>query len=116
MTDARTAPKRTAARRARRPALTGGQPAELAALFKVLGSTTRVRLLHLLVREGETRVGDIARGVSMTPQAVSNQLQRLARLEIVSARRVGAEVYYRVTNPCVPILLDKGLCLITKQC
>jgi DNA-binding transcriptional ArsR family regulator len=88
----------------------------LATLFKVLGSTTRVRVLHVLVTNGETRAGDIARSVAMTPQAVSNQLRRLADLEIVAARRVGAEVYYQAINPCVPSLLDKGLCFVRKRC
>ena len=99
-----------------RHGLKASESVELAALFKVLGSTTRVRLLHLLVADGETRVGDIARGVAMTPQAVSNQLQRLAALQIVAARRVGSEVHYQVINPCVRSLLEKGLCLIRKQC
>lgn len=108
--------KRLASRRSREAALASGESSDLADLFKVLGSTTRLRLLHLLVSRGEACVGDIARGVGMTPQAVSNQLQRLAALEIVAARRVGAEVHYRVINPCVPALLEKGLCLIRKQC
>ena len=28
------------------------------------------------------------------------------------ARRDGNNVYYRVVDPCVPILLDRGMCLI----
>ena len=100
----------------RRASASGRATRELAALFKVLGSPTRLRLLQLLLRDGEACVGDVARGVRMTPQAVSNQLRRMARLGVVSSRREGAEVHYRVSNPCVPALLDKGLCLIEKEC
>lgn len=81
------------------------------ALFKVLASESRLRLLHALVRAGELSVTDLARTISMTPQAVSNQLQRLADRGILGARRQGNVVYYRITDPCVPALLDQGLCL-----
>jgi DNA-binding transcriptional ArsR family regulator len=47
----------------------------------------------------------------MTPQAVSNQLQRLVDREILAARRVGNSVFYRIADPCVSSLLDLGLCL-----
>lgn len=81
------------------------------ALFKVLASDTRLRLLHALVRADELCVGDLARAVGMTPQAVSNQLQRLVDRGILSARRDGNSIHYRITDPCVPTLLDQGLCL-----
>jgi len=81
------------------------------ALFKVLASDTRLRLLHALVRSDELSVGDLARTVGMTPQAVSNQLQRLIDRGILAARRNGNSVYYRISDPCVPALLDQGLCL-----
>jgi DNA-binding transcriptional ArsR family regulator len=81
------------------------------ALFKVLASDTRLRLLHALVRAGELSVTDLARTVGMRPQAVSNQLQRLVDRGILGAHRNGNSVYYRITDPCVPTLLDQGLCL-----
>ena len=81
------------------------------ALFKVLASATRLRLLHALVRAGELSVTDLARTVGMTPQAVSNQLQRLADRGILGARRNGNSVHYRISDRCVPALLDQGLCL-----
>lgn len=95
-----------------RPPLDGPQAAELAGLFKVLANDTRLRLLHALVREGELCVTDLGRSVGMTPQAVSNQLQRLAARRIVACRRQGTTIYYRIVDPCVPALLDRGLCLL----
>lgn len=47
----------------------------------------------------------------MGPQAISNQLQRLADRRIVAARREGNRILYRVIDPCLPALLDLGLCL-----
>src|SRR6266508_5403269 len=94
-----------------RPLLASSQASRLMALFKVLASDTRLRLLHALVRSDELSVGDLARTVGMTPQAVSNQLQRLIDRGILAARRNGNSVYYRISDPCVPALLDQGLCL-----
>jgi DNA-binding transcriptional ArsR family regulator len=70
-----------------------------------------VRLLHALVRAGELCVSDLAGELGMGPQAISNQLQRLADRRILAARREGNRIFYRVIDPCLPALLDLGLCL-----
>lgn len=85
------------------------------ALFKVLANDTRVRLLHHLVRVGEATVTELAKTLGMKSQAVSNQLVRLADTRMVAARRDGNYVYYRVTNGCVPPLLDLALCLMEDE-
>ncbi|NIA16539.1 MAG: metalloregulator ArsR/SmtB family transcription factor [Nitrospiraceae bacterium] len=84
----------------------------LVALFKVLANDTRLRLLHALARSGELCVTELAASVGMKPQAVSNQLQRLADRSIIRARRDGNNIHYRVVDPCVLSLLELGLCLI----
>ncbi len=78
----------------------------------MLGNETRARLLHALVRAGELCVSELADTVAMKPQAVSNQLQRLADRRIVAARREGTTIYYRVVDPCVAEILDRALCLL----
>jgi DNA-binding transcriptional ArsR family regulator len=97
---------------AARELLTEAQASELRATFKVLASETRLRLLHALVRSGELCVNDLAAAVEMAPQAVSNQLQRMADRGIVVARREGSSVIYRIGDPCVPALLEFGLCQV----
>ena len=96
---------------AARELLTEAQAAELRGTFQVLASETRLRLLHALERSGELRVSELAAAVGMAPQAVSNQLQRMADRGIVAARREGSSVIYRVADPCVTALLELGLCL-----
>jgi DNA-binding transcriptional ArsR family regulator len=96
---------------AARELLTEAQAVELRGTFKVLASETRLRLLHALERSGELRVSELAAAVGMAPQAVSNQLQRMADRGIVAARREGSSVIYRVADPCVTALLELGLCL-----
>ena len=95
-----------------RPLLSAGQARQLEALFKTFANDTRLRLLHALTREGELCVTDLADALAMKPQAVSNQLQRLSDRGIVASRRNGNNVYYRIADPCVPVLLERGLCLI----
>jgi DNA-binding transcriptional ArsR family regulator len=80
-------------------------------VFKILANDTRLRLLHALVRDEELCVTELAEAVAMTPQAVSNQLQRLVDRGILGSRRNGNQIYYRIVDPCVPSLLDQGLCL-----
>jgi ArsR family transcriptional regulator, lead/cadmium/zinc/bismuth-responsive transcriptional repressor len=95
---------------AARELLTEAQAGELRGTFKVLASETRLRLLHALERSGELRVNDLAAAVEMAPQAVSNQLQRMADRGIVVARREGSSIIYRIADPCVTALLELGLC------
>ena len=115
MTPAKPKPARAASRAKpplyRRPLLSPEQGLDLAGLFRVLASDTRLRLLHALVREDELCVGDLAEALGMRPQAVSNQLRRLVDQGILGWHRNGTNIYYRVVDPCVPTLLDQGLCL-----
>jgi DNA-binding transcriptional ArsR family regulator len=85
--------------------------AGLAEVFGVLASETRLRLLHALERNGEYSPTALAEAVGMKVQAVSNQLQLLAARGIVSSRREGNSVFYRLDDPCISTLLDRAWCL-----
>lgn len=91
------------------------QAGQLEELFKVLGNDTRIRLLHVLIRESEASVNEIADQLGMSAQAVSSHLQKLSLSGIVGSRRNGTFIHYRVLDPCVPILLDRGLCLLEER-
>jgi DNA-binding transcriptional ArsR family regulator len=95
-----------------RPLITPDQASDLVEIYKVLANHTRLRLLHALACDGEVCVTDLAAAVGMRPQAVSNQLQRLLDRRIVASRRDGTRIFYRIADPCVPSLLDLGLCLL----
>ena len=98
-----------------RPLVTAEQAAAVVGLFKVLGNDTRLRLLHAMHREGELSVGELAERVGLRVQAVSNQLQRLSDRRIVIPRRDGARILYSIADPCIPAVLDLGLCLIEEN-
>lgn len=94
-----------------RPLITPEQASDLMSMFKVLANDTRLRILHALVRAREMCVTDLANEVGLKPQAVSNQLQRLADRGILGVRRNGNNMLYRIADPCIAGLLDQGLCL-----
>ncbi len=94
--------------------LTDTSAAGLADLFKVLANDNRLRILHAIHLAGEVSPSEIAEAVGASQQAVSNQLQRLADQRIVHARRDGNRVLYRIIDPCVPGLMDLGVCLLSE--
>ena len=95
----------------KRDLLSAEQALALSRLFKVFSNDLRLRLLHALVREKELYVSELAEAVGMKPQAVSNQLQRLVDRGILAAKREGTNVCYSILDPCVPVLLERGVCL-----
>lgn len=95
-----------------RELLAPDEAGELAAIFKLLANDSRLRMLHALARAGELCVSDLADAVQMTPQAVSNQLQRLVDRRVLAARREGNNVIYRIVDPCVTSLLELAWCTV----
>ncbi len=109
-----------AARKDRFPNLRGAlmsdaRAAELAQLFKVLANDNRLQILHAIHLAGEMSTSDIAGAVGASQQAVSNQLQRLTDQHIVHPRRDGQRVLYKIIDPCVPGLMDLGVCLVAER-
>jgi DNA-binding transcriptional ArsR family regulator len=107
---ARTCGKKTPIKK--RSLLSERQTGGLETLFKVFANKTRLRLLHSLVRDEKLCVTELSKTIGMKPQAVSNQLQRLVDRGILATERNGNNVYYRIIDPCVPQLLDLGMCLL----
>lgn len=95
-----------------RPPLSVSDARELTELFKIFSNDTRLRLLDALVRAGELCVNELAEVVGLAPQAVSNQLQQLLSRRVVSTRRQGNQIFYRIHDPCIPRLLELGVCLL----
>jgi len=100
---------------AERPLLDFVDAVKVMALFKMLSNDTRIRILHHIVRSGEATVTGIAKTLGMKPQAVSNQLMRLTDSRMLTSRRDGNNVFYRVENCCVAPLRDLALCLMEKE-
>lgn len=81
---------------------------DVADFFKVFGDSTRLRLLHLLLRE-ELCVGEIAQRLSMTQSAVSHQLRVLRQSDLVKYRKEGKTVIYSLDDDHVKSVLESGI-------
>ncbi len=81
---------------------------QLTILFSALADPTRAKML-LLLREQEKRSGDLADALSMTASAVSHQLRWLRENNVVTARKVGREVYYHLADACIREIIDVAL-------
>ena len=95
-----------------RTSLSDADAADLTRLFKALTNPGRLRILHALAIAGEVSVGELAEASDLSAQATSNQLQRLLDQGFLASRREGTRALYRIADPCIPEMLDLGLCLI----
>lgn len=79
----------------------------LAGFFKVLGDTTRVRIL-LALGLSEMCVGDIACLLGMTQSAISHQLRILRQARLVRARRIGRISFYALDDEHVEKIMAES--------
>ena len=69
-----------------------------AELCQTLASPVRLEILNLL-RDDEQRVSELAEATGLNQANVSQHLAVLRNKGIVSTRREGTNIYYRVANP-----------------
>ncbi|HZD59677.1 MAG TPA: metalloregulator ArsR/SmtB family transcription factor [Anaerolineae bacterium] len=69
----------------------------LVEVFKVLGDTTRLKIVKLL-SERELRVGEIVEILGLAQSSVSQHLARLRSAKLVNERREGQVVYYALNR------------------
>ncbi|PIP18791.1 MAG: transcriptional regulator [Candidatus Omnitrophica bacterium CG23_combo_of_CG06-09_8_20_14_all_41_10] len=86
----------------------------LAEIFKVLGDTTRVKIL-LSLSKGELCVCDISHVLGLSISAVSHQLRLLRSLGLVKYRSEGKMAFYTLDNEHVMRLIDEGMRHIEKR-
>jgi DNA-binding transcriptional ArsR family regulator len=80
----------------------------LAETFRVLGDSTRVRILDALSK-AELCVCDLAALVDLSQSAVSHQLRLLRNMRLVRARRAGRMVFYALDDHHIVELFEQGL-------
>jgi ArsR family transcriptional regulator len=76
-----------------------------AELFKALGHPVRIHILELL-RDGERTVSELQTALEIDASTVSQQLAVLRSRQLVTGRKEGTSVHYRVADPAVFELLD----------
>lgn len=79
----------------------------LADFYKILGDSTRIRILYLLY-ENELCVCDIAHMLGMQISAISHQLRILKQARLVRFRKEGKSVFYSLADHHVHMILGQG--------
>lgn len=85
------------------------QIGDLAETFKLLSDPTRLRILTILVEDGEMCVHELCARVGMSQPAVSHQLRTMRHAHLVRSRRAGREIIYTLDDEHVVALLSEGL-------
>ncbi len=87
-------------------ALAADELARVTAVFKLLGDPTRARILYALLEAGELCVCDLAAATGASETTVSQALRLLRASGVVTGRREGRNVHYRLSDAHVRLLLD----------
>ena len=83
--------------------------ARIATMFRVLGDTSRCRLVYTLLRRDEICVGELAARLGMSESNVSHHLSVLRAHGLVRFRREGKQVFYAPDDEHIRLLLDMTL-------
>ena len=75
--------------------------------FKAFSDNTRLRILSALAIH-ELCVCDIAELLGMTQSAISHQLRFLKQVRLVSNRKEGKTVYYKLSDSHIGTILEQG--------
>jgi DNA-binding transcriptional ArsR family regulator len=80
----------------------------LARLFRALGDATRLRILELLLEEGELHQMEIVRRLQATQARISEHMACLVWCGFVDTRFEGRKTLYRVANRRVRGLVERA--------
>src|SRR5437867_12275701 len=81
---------------------------DLSSLFAALADTTRVKLVHVLLRQ-ELCTCDLAATLGVSESATSQHLRLLRALRLVRSRRAGKVVYHSLDDEHIATLVRVGL-------
>jgi DNA-binding transcriptional ArsR family regulator len=91
-----------------------GEAEALATIFTTLADPTRAKLVHALALSDELCVCDLSLLIGLSQSAVSHQLRLLRDRRVVSRRKAGRIVYYRLADEHVRHVFADGLRHVTE--
>lgn len=87
---------------------------DLGDFFKILGDTTRIKILSALSKS-QMCVCDIAALFGMSRSAISHQLRVLKQGRLVKHKKQGKVVYYSLDDEHVKSIIEQGLTHIMER-
>ena len=88
---------------------------DLVQIFKLLADETRLKILFMLIREGELHVSALCDRLEQSQPAVSHHLALLRVAGIISARRDGKHNFYSVEKSRFHQIIDALFHSITDE-
>jgi len=77
----------------------------IAARFRVLGESSRLKLI-IALESGEKNVSALVKATSLSQANASRQLQTLTEAGILSRRKEGLNVIYQIADPAIFDMCD----------
>lgn len=74
-------------------------------LFGALAEPMRLRLIQQLLA-GEKNVGELVAATSASQSNISHHLRLLLEVAVISRRKAGLQVYYRISDPLLAKFYD----------
>ncbi|MGJ4944977.1 ArsR/SmtB family transcription factor [Bradyrhizobium sp. HKCCYLS1011] len=81
-------------------------PAQLTTVMKTLADPTRRAVFERIAREGEVAATGLVKGSKVSQPAISQHLKALRDAGLVTERREGRHVHYRVASKALEPLAD----------
>lgn len=75
-------------------------------MLRVFSHPLRLRIVEILNKRNELKVGDIASDCGESQPLVSQHLTQMRRVGILDTRREGTQVYYRLANGTSRKIMD----------
>ena len=80
----------------------------LSEFYKIFGDPTRLRILDLLLNK-PLCVNDISEKLDVSQSAISHQLKILRLSNLVATDKIGKNVYYKISDDHIKVILKYGL-------
>lgn len=84
-----------------------------AKLFRGFSDPSRLRIVEVL-RGGGKSVGELVKQTGLSQSNVSNHLRCLSDCDLVTSRREGRYVFYRLSDPRINAILEQAESLISE--
>lgn len=94
--------------------LTNQEAQILAETFKVMGDSTRLKIIWALLNK-ELCVGELAGAMGLSQSAVSHQLRILRNMRLVKHQRRGQMIFYSLDDFHIKNLILQGLIHIKEK-
>lgn len=88
---------------------------EMMRIFKMFGDKTRLRIMTVLSKQS-CSVNDLSQILDMSQSAISHQLSKLRKSNLVKFNKVGLNVFYSLADDHVMMIFKQALDHVLEEC